>query len=178
MGWPLSLATIEAIDILKNAHIPMVSPTASSDLLTQKQSPYFFRVAPPDSQQGLVGAMYAANTLHARRSAIFVDPADPYSSTLAAAFQKQFEGLGNQVVDTEHYTVGNRQTLPDSLQSALQKSPDLIYFAGYARDVSQLLVSLTASNNPAAAHVQILGGDALYVMGDYTNPARSGFNRL
>lgn len=178
MGWPLSSATIEAIDILKNARIPLVSATASSDLLTQKQSPYFFRVAPPDSQQGKVGAVYAINTLHAHTAAIFVDPTDPYSNTLAAAFQKQFASLGNQVVDTEHYTIGNRQTLPGSLQSALQKAPDLIYFAGYARDVSQLLVSLTTSNNAAAAHVQILGGDALYVMGDYTNPARSGFNRL
>ncbi len=177
MGWPVSWAAIRATEILKAAHIPMVSSTASSDLLTGT-SPYFFRVDPPDSQQGKVGAIYAANTLHAHTAAIFVDPADPYSQTLAQAFRQQFTGLGNQVVDTESYTVGIRQTLPDSLQKALKKSPDLIYFAGYARDVSQLLVSLTTSNNPAAAHAQILGGDALYVIGDYTNSARSGFNRL
>src|SRR5712691_871474 len=43
MGWPFSSHTLNAVKILAAAGIPLVSETASSDLLT-KISPYFFRV--------------------------------------------------------------------------------------------------------------------------------------
>jgi serine/threonine protein kinase len=171
MGWPFSSRAVQAIQVLGKAHIPMVSPTASSDHLTGA-SPYFFRVAPPNKQQAIFGAKYAHHELHAETAAIFVDIADPYSQSLAQYFTQQFEADGNEVIATERYTIGKPETIPDLLHDALSKNPDMIYFSGYATDVGVLLSHLPPGNLP------IMGGDALYELGGYPKEARPGFNRL
>jgi len=177
MGWPFSSRAINVVKVLAAAHIPMVSQTASSDLLTQV-SPYFFRVAPSNNGQAIAGAKYAEQMLHARNVALFVDPSDAYSSSLAADFSRQFKADGNTIVVTENYTVGanGRGKLPALLQDALSHNPDLIYFSGYATDISVLLANLPTSG--PFANLQILGGDALYELGGYPSSARVGFNRL
>ncbi|HEU5227228.1 MAG TPA: ABC transporter substrate-binding protein, partial [Ktedonobacteraceae bacterium] len=141
MGWPYSSRTVEAVDILATAHIPMVSQTASSDLLINK-SPYFFRVVPSNKVQGIEGARYAEQTLHAKTAALFYDPTDPYSQSLAQDFRQQFEADGNTIAVEKTYTVGKSDTLPGLLQDALTHHPDIIYFSGYANDVSAILANL------------------------------------
>jgi serine/threonine protein kinase/ABC-type branched-subunit amino acid transport system substrate-binding protein len=177
MGWPFSSRAINVVKVLAAAHIPMVSQTASSDLLSQV-SPYFFRVAPSNNGQGIAGAQYAEQALHAKNVALFVDPSDAYSSSLAADFSRQFKADGNTIVVTENYTVGasGRGKLPALLQDALNHNPDLIYFSGYSNDISVLLANLPTSG--PFANLQILGGDALYELGGYPSSARVGFNRL
>ncbi len=174
MGWPFSSHAHKAIDVLSNAHIPMVSPTASADDLTGISS-YFFRVAPANKSQAIAGAIYAEQRLHAKNVALFVDPDNSYSSSLAADFKKQFVDLdGNQIVDTENYKVGDTASLRALLQKALKFNPDLIYFSGYADDLAVLLVDFPASQ----PNLQVLGGDALYELGGYPSSARLGFSRL
>lgn len=70
------------------------------------------------------------------------------------------------------------QTLLNPLQDALKHSlaPDLIYFSGYASDVSTLLTNLQSSGAPDS--LRVLGGDALYELGGYQSSARASFNRL
>jgi eukaryotic-like serine/threonine-protein kinase len=177
MGWPFSSRTINAIRVLAGAHIPMVSQTASSDQLTGI-STSFFRVVPSNKGQGIAGAHYAEQVLHARNVALFVDPADSYSSSLAADFSQQFKADGNTIAVTENYTVGSQGQgqLPGLLQDALSHNPDLIYFSGYASDISVLLANLPTSG--PAANIQILGGDALYELGGYSTGGRANFSRL
>src|SRR5215467_271584 len=164
MGWPFSSRAINVVKVLAAAHIPMVSQTASSDLLSQV-SPYFFRVAPSNNGQAIAGAKYVEQALHARNVAMFVDPSDSYSSSLAADFSRQFKADGNTIAVTENYTVGpgGRGKLPTLLQDALSHNPDLIYFSGYANDVSVLLTNLPTSG--PFASLQVMGGDALYELG-------------
>jgi ABC-type branched-subunit amino acid transport system substrate-binding protein len=177
MGWPFSSHAINAIRVLASAHIPMVSQTALSDQLTNISS-YFFRVAPSNKGQGSAGAKYAEQVLHAKSVALFVDPADSYSSSLATDFSQQFKADGNTIAVTENYTVGSKGQgqLPGLLQDALSHNPDLIYFSGYASDISVLLANLPTSG-PAAA-IQVLGGDALYELGGYSTSGRANFSRL
>jgi len=177
MGWPFSSRAIDAIRVLAGAHIPMVSQTASSDQLTGISS-YFFRVAPSNKGQGIAGARYAEQVLHAKNVALFVDPADSYSSSLAADFSQQFKADGNTIVVTENYTVGSKGQgqLPGLLQDALSHNPDLVYFSGYATDISVLLANLPTSG--PAANIQILGGDALYELSGYSTSGRANFSRL
>ena len=172
MGWPFSSRTADAIGVLGKNHIPLVSQTSSSDALSGI-SPYFFRVVPPNTAQGSVGAHYAEQTLHANTAAIFVDNTDPYSQTLAQDFQHQFTADGKTIVDTETYKEGKTDTLPASLQKALSNHPDIIYFAGYASDVSTLLTNLPPGNT-----THILGGDALYELNGYSSSARVDFSHL
>jgi serine/threonine protein kinase/ABC-type branched-subunit amino acid transport system substrate-binding protein len=175
MGWPYSTYCYSAIQIFTSAHIPMVSQTASSDSLTGI-SPYFFRVAPTNQTQGVAGAKYAEQKLHARTVAIFYDPADLYSQSLAQDFSHQFTEDGGAVVATEAYTVGKSETLAALLQDALSHQPDLIYFSGYAIDVGTVLTDLLSSSAPAS--LQILGGDALYDLAGYPASARPALDRL
>ncbi|HLZ63421.1 MAG TPA: bifunctional serine/threonine-protein kinase/ABC transporter substrate-binding protein [Ktedonosporobacter sp.] len=171
MGWPYSSRSVNAVPVLSKAHIPMVSQTASSDALTNV-SPYFFRVAPSNQSEAIAGAQYAEQNLHVKNAALFYDPADAYSQSLAQDFKQKFTADGNSIAVEEKYTVGKPDTLPAALQDALQHNPDSIYFSGYSNDVSTLLVDLPAGNMP------VMGGDALYELGGYTSSARPSFSRL
>ena len=172
MGWPFSSRTTDAVGTLGSHHIPLVSQTSSSDALTGI-SPYFFRVVPANGVQGVAGAKYTEQTLHANTAAIFVDNSDPYSQTLAQDFTRQFTTDGKTIVDTESYKVGKPDTLPASLQKALSVHPDVIYFSGYAADVSTLLTNLPPGNT-----TPVMGGDALYELNGYGSSARAGLSHL
>jgi ABC-type branched-subunit amino acid transport system substrate-binding protein len=174
MGWPLSQSTLNAIDMLTRAHLPLVSESATADELTGR-SPYFFRVVSPNQGPAEVLARYAEQKLQAQHIAVFVDSANSYSSSLASDFTQQFHG---NVVVTEHYTVGEQGQgqLPALLQDALSHHPDLIFFSGYAQDASVLLTNLPTSG--ASAKVQVLGGDGLYELGDYSHSAFPNLGRL
>jgi eukaryotic-like serine/threonine-protein kinase len=163
------------LSTLTGAHIPMLSQTASSDSLTGK-SPYFFRVAPPNVTQGVIGAHYAETTLHATRVAMFVDISDPYSQTLAQAFSNQFTKDGGQIVKTETYKVGKPDNFAQLLNDAETANPNLIYFSGYAADASVLLTDLPVSG--PFANLQVMGGDALYELGGYQSSSHANGVRM
>ena len=175
MGWPFSSRVAQVLSILSAAHIPMVSQTASSDSLTGT-SHYFFRVAPPNVTQGIIGAHYAETTLHATRVALFEDISDPYSQTLAQAFQNQFTKDGNQIAVVEKYTVGKPDNFVQLLNDAETHNPDLIYFSGYAADASVLLTDLPTSGT--FANLQVMGGDALYELGGYQSSSHANGVRM
>jgi ABC-type branched-subunit amino acid transport system substrate-binding protein len=174
MGWPLSQSTLNAVTILANAHLPLVSETASTDALTGL-SPYFFRVVSSNKSQGVALARYAEQTQHAKRVAVFVDSTNSYSSDLARDFTQQFH---NSIVATEQYTVGNqgRGQLLGLLQDALQHNPDAIFFSGYANDVSVILTDLPTSG--PFANIQVLGGDGFYELEGYSPSAHPKLGRL
>jgi serine/threonine protein kinase len=177
LGWPFSGYAQDAIGVLAKAHLPLVSQTASSDQLSGISS-YFFRVAPSNKGQAIAGAHYAEQVLHAHNVALFVDPANSYSSSLATDFSQQFVADGNHIVVTENYTVGSQGQgkLPQLLQDALSHNPDLIYFSGYSTDISVLLTNLPTSG--PFASLQVLGGDALYEVNGYSTSAHANFARL
>jgi ABC-type branched-subunit amino acid transport system substrate-binding protein len=173
MGWPYSSRTTNAVGILAAAHLPMVSESATSVSLTGI-SPYFFRVAPPDTAQATVGARFAEQTLHAKAVALFVDTADTYSTSLADAFTQTFTADGKRIVVTEKYTEGQTGNLPKLLQDALDHNPDLIYFSGYSSDASVLLANLPTTGQ--FANVLVMGGDGLNQQ--YSDTARPQLGRV
>jgi eukaryotic-like serine/threonine-protein kinase len=175
MGWPFSGYASIAISVLGPAHIPMISQTASSDALT-KASPYFFRVAPPNTRQGVEGATYAEQTLHATKAALFYDPSNSYTKSLADAFSAKFKADGNHIVATETYIVGKPTNFTQLINDAATHAPDLIYFAGYANDASVLLTDLPTSG--PLATTPVMGGDALYEIGGYQSSFHAAAFRL
>jgi ABC-type branched-subunit amino acid transport system substrate-binding protein len=167
-GWLDSAPTINALNILEQKHIPMVSSTASSDELTNG-SPYFFRVNPPDSSQGKAGAEYTQDQLHAKKVVLIEDPHDPYSASLAQAFQSNYDTRRGTIIVNKNYQVGSPNNLYGVLDHALHSHPDLIYFAGYPGDLSPMLAMIHSS----LTNVKVMGGDALYVPGDYTSSVQT-----
>jgi eukaryotic-like serine/threonine-protein kinase len=175
MGWPFSGQSVNAIKVLTQAHIPLLSQTASSDALTGS-SPYFFRVAPANLSQGIAGAKYAEQTLHAHKVVLFVDTTNSYTQSLAKAFSQQFTSDGNSIVATESYTVGKPDNFTQLLSDAEKHNPDLIYFSGYASDASVLLTQLPTTGQ--YANLNILGGDALYEVQGYQSSAHFAISRM
>ncbi|HEU5231119.1 MAG TPA: ABC transporter substrate-binding protein, partial [Ktedonobacteraceae bacterium] len=180
MGWPFSESTVHAFKILEAAHIPIVSETASTDDLTGKSS-YFFRLVPPNFQQGQANAQYVIQTLHAKRVALFVDHNNAYSSSFADDFKQSYlsEVSGNgTIVAEEPYTVGpkGQAQLSTLLQRALNANPDVIYFSGYASDLAILLDALP-SFGPGVS-VPIVGGEGLYELGGYNQSSRAHLGQL
>jgi ABC-type branched-subunit amino acid transport system substrate-binding protein len=62
---------------------------------------------------------------------------------------------------------GDPNTIDVQMNTVLQQQPDLIYFAGYVDDVSVVLSHLTACQNHQQC-LLVMGGDALYVQGNYS----------
>jgi ABC-type branched-subunit amino acid transport system substrate-binding protein len=171
MGWPYSSRSLEVVRTLTQAGIPIVSQTSSSDDLTNI-SPYFFRVAPANKIQGIVGARYAEHTLNAKSAVLFVDPSDSYSQSLAQDFSQQFQADGQQIVATEDYTKNDAASISTHIADALSHHPDIIYFSGYASDVDTLI------SNPSSGTIPVMGGDALYELGGYPHSGHANLVRL
>jgi len=165
MGWPLSKYTKEAINVLANGHnIPMLSPTAPSDELSGK-SLYFFRVAPLNSSQAQLAAQFAATVLGVKTVAIFYDTSDSSSSNLNDDFERSSNSNNLTIVDTETFVAGNsEQVFSSKLQRALRKKPDLIYFAGHAKDAQTLFASLPSCVQSYCP--KVMGNNSLSVLGN------------
>lgn len=176
MGFPTSASTLAALPILAQAHIPTVSSVASSDELTNR-SPYFFRIVPADAQQGAVAARYAKQILHSRHVVVFEDPQDAYSRSLADAFKQSFVDAAHSVT-TINYSREQPETLPHSAQQIQNLHADLLYFSGYVNDATVLLKSLPACGTGPGNCLQVMGGDALYVQGDYSLATYNSYSRL
>lgn len=176
MGWPFSSYTTSTVSIFAAAKLPMISPTASSDLLTNI-SPYFFRVCASNKTEGIAGALYVRQTMHAKNVIVLTDPTNAYTDSLGSDFAGQFQASGGTILATEKYTVGNAQSLVAALQAAekhTNPAPDVLYFSGYASDVSTLLTDLP-TNGPWG-NVQIMGADALYEVGGYQSSSLANRN--
>lgn len=175
IGWSssedtnLAITTMDMTDLRKQLSLPLISPSASSDALTNK-SIYFFRVVPPAQEQGDLAARYAREGLKVRRVALFSDPGDSSSKDLANAFQKRYTLVNRfslltdmpSIVVSEPYTSNNEKGLRAQVDNALQHKPDLIYFPGSAQDVGVVLRELQNKGQS----IPVLGGDQCYQL-DY-----------
>jgi ABC-type branched-subunit amino acid transport system substrate-binding protein len=169
--------TLAALQILANAHLPLVSPTATSDMLTGK-SPYFFRVVPSDKQQASVAATYVKQVLQDKRVAVFEDPTNFYSHSLAEAFRKSFADETHSIISNSTYTVnGDPTELIKAVEHALTQKPDLLYFAGYVRDASIVVQHLPPCTRSSSC-LKMMGGDGLDVQGDNSLETYKSYGRI
>ncbi|WP_201383835.1 ABC transporter substrate-binding protein [Ktedonobacter sp. SOSP1-85] len=167
-GWPFSSQTINALDIITSAHLPIVSPASSVKL--SGSSPYFFRIDPPDDIEGNLLAKTAAQQLHAKTILVSRDSTDPYSVSLADAFSASATKLGIQVINSPgDYFKESTSTVTDFqkvITDAQTHEANLIFIAGYSIDGIRLAHALgnairIAPNNTVLANLNILGGDGV-----------------
>ncbi len=166
-GWPFSSQTINALDIIASAHLPIVSP-ASSVKLTGS-SPYFFRIDPPDDVEGKLLAS-ASQQMHVKSVLVLRDPTDPYSVSLADAFSASASKAGIQVINNQadHFTESTT-TVADYqkiVADAENHGVNQIFIAGYSIDGIRLAHALgnairNAPGAPILNNLSILGGDGV-----------------
>jgi branched-chain amino acid transport system substrate-binding protein len=83
--------------------LPLIVPTVSDPGLTGS-GPLIFRACYDDTLAGEALAVYAFNTLRARRAAVVFDTATPYNGTLARFFTSRFTALGGAVIVQAPFT--------------------------------------------------------------------------
>ena len=157
MGHTFSGSTEVAIPIYGDAHIVMVSPSATNPDLTKIGSPVFNRVVFHDEMQGDFASRYIYEKLGVRKMAVMHD-GGAYGQGLADMTADFFEGLGGTVVGGEAITPGETDySAPLAAIAALE--PELIYFGGYDSDAAVLVSQMAAAGLEG---VKFFGCDGTY----------------
>ena len=125
-----STVTLAAAPIAQNAKIPLITPSATSDKVTQVGD-YIFRACYVDSFQGIAMANYAYDTLKARKAALLVDTDVDHSRDVSRVFGEAFRKKGGTVLDTVSFS-GSRDTSYVAQLTALRNlKADVIYAPVY-----------------------------------------------
>jgi branched-chain amino acid transport system substrate-binding protein len=168
LGEATSGNTLAAAPKAQAAHIPMITPAATADNVTQVGD-YIFRVCFTDSFQGEAMAKFAAHTLKAKRAAIMLDFNSPYSRGLTQVFTENFTKLGGQIITEQSYTQGDRD-YKGQLTTIRAVNPDAIFIPGYYGEVGviakqakelEIKAPLLGTDGWDAPQLFQLGGDAL-----------------
>jgi branched-chain amino acid transport system substrate-binding protein len=132
VGAVMSSVTLAGAPIAQDAKIPMITPTATNEKVTQVGD-YVFRACFIDPFQGTVGAKFAFNDLKAKNAACIFDVGNDYSKGLSENFKKAFEELGGKVLAYEGHPSGTTD-FKAQLTKIVQAKPDIIYCSDYYND--------------------------------------------
>ncbi len=94
----------ETLEAFKSSNIPIISPTATDDGLTELY-PQFFQANPTFSIRGKIMAQYIYYVENKRHMAI-LNSDESYANVLANSFQKEFEKLGGKILVRQTFTPG------------------------------------------------------------------------
>lgn len=168
IGEMISGNTIAGAAIAEKVGVPMVSPTATNPMVTQKRK-WISRVCFIDTEQGRILAKLAKDRLKAKTAALIYDQSQDYSVGLAAFFKKEFTSGGGKIVCETKFKSGDRDFSPQ-LSAILSTRPDVIcapiYYtecallAQQARDIG-LNVPILAGDGVQAPELLELGGRAV-----------------
>lgn len=170
-GHSFSGSTEVAIPIYGDAHIVMMSPSATNITLTTLGSPVFNRVAFHDGLQAEYASKYIYNTLGIRKIAVMHD-GGAYGQGLAQLTADAFKALGGEVVAFEAITPGETD-YSAPLAAIGQLGPELIYYGGYDADAAVLVTQMAGAGMP---DTKFFGCDGTYGVNyiDLAGPAAEG----
>jgi branched-chain amino acid transport system substrate-binding protein len=125
-------STDAAIPVYEKAGLPMMSPSATNPMLTQKGSSVFNRLAFTDADQGKAAADLLFNNLGLTKIGVMHDGGS-YGQGLADVVQEEFEALGGEVVAYEGITPGEVDYVAP-LSAVAAAEPEAVFFGGYAAE--------------------------------------------
>ncbi|MBF8193058.1 amino acid ABC transporter substrate-binding protein [Nonomuraea sp. K274] len=157
----------DAIRELHQAKIPMVSGTATADMMGTIPRPgtpgtpsrYYFHVSPTNFREAWLGARFAKTLLPRKRriKAVIVKDRtskDQYTSNLADDFKAAVLREGFKLRAELPYSEDGG--LPPAASEACRQTPDVIFYAGRASD---FLDFLTAVEGRRCGAVTVIAGD-------------------
>lgn len=139
LGHICSGATKAAMPIYKDAGVLVMSPSATSDVLTLSGDyPNFFRTIAPNAAQSPAMVDFAIDKLGLKKIAIIHDKGD-YGKPLAEGAQKYVETSGKgEVVLFEGITPG-AMDYSAIVQKIKQSKADVVVFGGYHPEASKIV---------------------------------------
>jgi branched-chain amino acid transport system substrate-binding protein len=115
--------------------VPIISPTATSDKVTQGHG-YMFRACFNDSFQGRIIANFVIK--EAKKAATFVDMNSDYSKGLAKSFKAAFEADGGTVVAEEKYQQKDTE-FGAQLKRIKQAGAETVFVPGYPPELPLII---------------------------------------
>ncbi len=153
LGEVASGRSLEAAPICQNAKVPMISPSSTNPKVTEVGD-YIFRVCFIDPFQGTVMALFAKNTLQAKKVAVLTDAAAPYSVGLATFFKEKFTADGGTVALEQKFSSGDKD-FKAQLTAIKAANPEAIFAPCYYTEAG--LIAQQARQ--LGLTVPIFGGD-------------------
>lgn len=155
VGDGCSSASLAALPFANNAKIPMISPSASSPMLTIPND-YFFRLVPPDGMQGAFMAQTIYNAGYHKVAVLYTN--EPYGSGMNSVFYEKFPELGGQVVASVS-AEPDMIDLTSQITAIKEAHPEAIFIAP-----NSVLTGVAAINQMRAAGLAIplYGADIMY----------------
>ena len=147
--------TIPAAKIYNDAHIPMITATASNPQLTWLGYTYVYRLGANDNITGARMAVFAAKTVLAKRVAV-VDDRTAYGTGVADVFVDAAKKAGLEIVDRE-YTNDKATDFKAILTNIKPAKPDVIFYGGYYKQAGYLGRQMKTVQIDAA----LIGGDGI-----------------
>jgi branched-chain amino acid transport system substrate-binding protein len=136
IGSLTSSETLAMVPIANKRKILLISPTASNPKLSNS-SPYFYRVWPSDTFDGMIAAKYSYTKFGARKVAIIYINND-YGLGLKNKYNDIFRLMGGKVISIDSY-LENASDFRTLLIKIKQNKPDLIYLPGHPRSIGMIL---------------------------------------
>jgi branched-chain amino acid transport system substrate-binding protein len=146
VGHVTSVACLGGVEVANRAHVPLVSPTVSTNELSRKRD-YFFRIYPASAQTASLLAQYVVDVRGFKRVAIVLDMGNrAHSESAALAFTARLHTLGGDVVQTEPF-VSSRTMRFSAIADAIDKGKvDVLYVLANAMDTAMLAQQLKKQN--------------------------------
>jgi branched-chain amino acid transport system substrate-binding protein len=130
LGDLTSTATLAAAPLAQSAKIPMLTPSSTSDKVTQVGD-YIFRACYIDSFQGLAMANYAIDSLKAKTAALLVDMDMDHSRDVSKVFATEFQKRGGKLLKTVTFSGSHDTSYVPQLTELRNLQADVIYAPVY-----------------------------------------------
>ena len=158
IGHFTSSQTMAALPLFNENKIVLLSPTASTPLLTGKKD-YFFRTILDNSHQSIELAHYARSALDIKTAIALGDKDNQdYSIPFIESFRKTFENEGGKVYSVLTFSSKNQNEWDDVIREIMQWKPEALVLSCSAYDAVSIAQRIRASK----LNTQILSGGWAY----------------
>ena len=137
LGDLTSSFTMEAAPLAQNAHIPLLTPTATNTAITPIGD-FIFRSCFTDPFTGRMMARFALDHLTARRAVIMTDIKQDYSVGVAEALKQYFGANGGQLLEEVSFSSGDTD-FRAQLTRLKADRPDVVFLPAYYPEVGLIL---------------------------------------
>lgn len=171
VGFGFSSTVLLGMPDLEAAGIPVISPSAASDELSDSSHiwKYFFRVVPTTNIEASYAVQFIASLPGDIHSVVvFSDSNDPYSGSLGTDFANLFNGRPQSHATIQQYTGDDTKSIDDAVMQIKAKPPQMIFCACFGNDFDQFFSKM---RDDGLDTIPKMGGEALYELGGYTQPA-------
>jgi branched-chain amino acid transport system substrate-binding protein len=137
LGDLTSSLTMEAAPLAQNAHVPLLTPTATNIAITPIGN-FIFRSCFTDPFTGRVMARFALDHLNARRAVIMTDIKQDYSVGVAAELKQYFGANAGEILEDLSFSSGDTD-FRAQLSRLKAIRPEVVFLPAYYPEVGLIL---------------------------------------